>query len=41
METRVLVLFGQKPNAANPPNPIMLRMKFDYDRLAGLRDIHV
>ena len=24
-----------------PPTPIMLKMNFDFDRPAGLRDIHV
>ena len=41
METRVLIRSGPKPNAANPPNPMMLQMKFDYDQQASLRDIHV
>ena len=41
METRVLIRYGPKPNAANPLPPMMLKMKFDYDPPAGLRDIHV
>ena len=40
METRVLIQPGPKPKLVQPP-PNMLLMKFDFDRQAGLRDIHV
>ena len=30
-----------KTLCSQSPNPMMLQMKFDYDRPAGLRDIHV
>ena len=40
METGVLILSGPKPNAANS-TPMMLQMKFDHDRPAGIRGIHV
>ena len=41
METRVLIRSGPKPNGVNPPTPMMLLMKFDYDQPADLRDIHI
>ena len=31
METRVLIRSGQKPNAANPPPPMMIQIKFGCD----------
>ena len=32
---------GPKTFCSQSPTPMMLQMKFDYDWLAGLRDIHV
>ena len=40
METRVLIRSRPKPYAAFP-RPMMLQMKFDFNRPAGLRDIRV
>ena len=41
METRVPIRPGPKPNAAFPPTPTMLQIKFGCDWPTGLRDIHV
>ena len=41
METRVLIRYGSKPYIAFPLTPVMLQMKFDFNRPAGHRDIHV
>ena len=41
-ETRVLIQSGLKPNTNFPkPQCMMLQIKFDFDRPAGLGDIHV
>ena len=41
METSVPIQSGPKPNAAFPPIPMMLLLKFDCDRHTGCGDIHV
>ena len=38
---KVLIRSGPKPNADNPQPQRCSKNKFDYDKLAGLRDIRV
>ena len=41
VEIRVLIQSAPKPYAAFPPNPMMLHIKFDQDKLTGFRGIQV
>ena len=41
MDTRVPIRSGPKPNAAFPPTPIMVQIKFRYDWPTGCGDIQV
>ena len=41
LSTRVPIRSGQNSNAAFPPTPMMLLLKFNCDRYKGCGDIHV
>ena len=41
MDTRVQIRSGPKPNAAFPPIPMMVQIKFRYDWPTGCGDIQV